>query len=45
MYVYIYIYYFCFFPDILEFWCLVTVTFRFTVLYNNIYRKKNHRSS
>ena len=24
----------------LEFWCLVTVTFKFNVLYNNIYRKK-----
>ena len=28
------------FPGILEFWCLVTVTFKFTVLHNNIYRKK-----
>ena len=23
-----------------EFWCLATETFEFTVLYNNIYRKK-----
>ena len=28
------------FADILEFWCLVTMAFKFTVLYNNIYRKK-----
>ena len=28
------------FSGILEFWCLVTVTFKFTVLYNNIYIKK-----
>ena len=28
-------------PSTLEFWCLVTVNFKFTVLYNNIYRKKN----
>ena len=28
------------FPGILEFWCLATVTFKFTVLYNNIYREK-----
>ena len=42
IYIYIYIYfYFCLFPGILEFWCLVTVTFRFTVLYNNIIEKKN----
>ena len=27
------------FPRILEFWSLMTVTFKFTVLYNNIYRK------
>ena len=33
-------FYFFLFPSILEFWCLVTVTFKFTVLYNNIYRKK-----
>ena len=41
LFCYIYISYFCLFPGSLEFWCLVTVTFRFTVLYNNIYRKKN----
>ena len=35
---YIY-FYFCLFPGILEFWRLVTVTFKFNVLYNNIYRK------
>ena len=34
------IYIFYLFPGILEFWCLVTVTFKFTVLHNNIYRKK-----
>ena len=28
------------FPGILKFWCLATVTFKFTVLYNDIYRKK-----
>ena len=33
-------FYFYLFPGILEFWCLVTVTFKFIVLYNNIYRKK-----
>ena len=32
---------FCLFPGILEFWCLVTATFKFSVLYNSIYRKKN----
>ena len=38
----IYFFYFYLFPSILEFWCLVTVTFKSTVLYNNIYRKKKH---
>ena len=38
----IHFFYFYLFPDILEFWCLVTVTFKFTVLYNNIFRKKNY---
>ena len=33
-------FYFYLFPGILEFWCLVTVTFKFTVLYNNICRRK-----
>ena len=33
-------FYFYLFPGILEFWCLVTVTFKFAVLFNNIYRKK-----
>ena len=33
----LYFFYSYLFPDILEFWCLVTVTFKFTVLYNNIY--------
>ena len=33
--------FFYLFPSILEFWCLVTVTFKFTALYNNFYRKKN----
>ena len=28
------------FPRILQFWSLVIVTFKFTVLHNNIYRKK-----
>ena len=32
--------FFYLFPSILEFWCLVTVTFKFTALYNNFYRKK-----
>ena len=32
--------FFLFFPGILEFWCLATAIFKFTVLYNNIYRKK-----
>ena len=32
--------YFYLFSGTLEFWCLVTVTFNFSVLYNNIYRKK-----
>ena len=36
----LYSFYFSLFPGILEFWCLVTVIFKFTVLYNNIYRKK-----
>ena len=36
----LYIYIFYLFRGILEFWCLATVTFKFTVLYNNIYRKK-----
>ena len=38
----IYIFYFYLLPGILEFWYLVTVTFKFTVLYNNIYRKKSN---
>ena len=29
-----------FLRGILEFWCLATVKFKFTVFYNNIYRKK-----
>ena len=33
-----FIYYFLF-PGILEFWCLVIVTVKFTVLYDNIYKK------
>ena len=33
-------FYFYLFPGILEFWYLATVTFNFTVLHNNIYRKK-----
>ena len=36
----LYFFYFYLFPTILEFWCLATVAFKFTVLYNNIYRKK-----
>ena len=36
---------FCLFPGILEFWSLVTVTLRFTVLYNNIYRRKKKHSN
>ena len=27
----------------LEFWCTATVTFKFTVLYNNIYRNKKQQ--
>ena len=38
-----YFFYFHLFPGILEFWCLVTVTFKFTLLYNNIYRKNKYR--
>ena len=34
-------YYFYLFPGILEFWCLVTAFFKFTVLNNSIYRKKS----
>ena len=37
----LYFFSFYLFPGILEFWCLVTVTFKFTVLYN-IYRKNNN---
>ena len=33
-------FYFYLFPGILEFCCLVTVAFKFTVLHNNISRKK-----
>ena len=33
-----YVFYFYLFPGLLEFWCLAAVTFKFTVLYNNIYR-------
>ena len=33
-------FHFYLFPGILEFWCLETVTFKFIVLHNNIYRKK-----
>ena len=40
-YLILYLFYFYLFPGILEFWCLVTVTFKFTVLYNNIYIYKN----
>ena len=36
----LYFFYFYLFPGILKCWCLVTVTFKFTVLYNNICRKK-----
>ena len=36
-----YFFYFYLFPGILEFWCLVTVIFKFSVLYNNIYKKKS----
>ena len=35
-----YFFSFLFILGILEYWCLVTVTFKFTVLYNNNYRKK-----
>ena len=35
-------FYFYLFPGILEFWCLATVTFKFTLLKNNIYRKKTN---
>ena len=35
----LYFFHFYLFPGMLEFWCLVTVTFKFTALYN-IYRKK-----
>ena len=35
---------FLFIPGILEFWCLVTVTFKFTFLYNNIYREKQSKT-
>ena len=41
--IFLYFCYFYLFPDILEFWCLVTVTFTFTLLYNNIYRKKIYK--
>ena len=37
----LYFFYFYLFPGILEFWCLATVTFKFTVLCNNIGGKKN----
>ena len=40
-----YFFYFYLFPGILEFWCLVTVTFKFTVLYNKIYRKKTNKKN
>ena len=36
----LYVFYFYLLPGILEFWCLLTVTFKFAVLYNNTYRKK-----
>ena len=36
----LYLFYFCLVPGILELWCLVTATFKFTVFYNNIYKKK-----
>ena len=38
---YIYIYFFLF-PGILELWCLGDCYFKFTVTYNNIYRKKSN---
>ena len=40
----LYVFYFYLFPVILEFWCLATLTFKFTVFYNNIYRKKVQRN-
>ena len=45
IYIYIYIYIIYLFPGILEFWCQVTVTFKFTVLYNNFYRKKKDQTN
>ena len=44
-YIFVFVFVFCFFylfQGILEFWCLATVTFKFTVFYNNIYRKKKN---
>ena len=38
----LYLFYFCLVPGILELWCLVTATFKFTVFYNNIYKKKKN---
>ena len=35
-------FYFYLFLGVLEFCYLATVTFKFTVLYNNLYRKKNY---
>ena len=37
----LYFFYSYLFPGILEFWHLATKTFKFIVLYNNIYRKKS----
>ena len=35
---------FLFIPRHLEFWCLATVVFKFTVSYNNVFRKKNKKN-
>ena len=32
------------FPDILEFWCMVTVTFKFTMLYRKNYLAKERQA-
>ena len=41
-YSFLYIFFnFYLFPGIFEFWRLATVIFKFTVLYNNIYKKKH----
>ena len=40
----LYFFNFYLFPGILEFWYLATLTLKFTLLFNNIYRKKIHWS-